>query len=103
MEDLEPMNDNKILADTQADPMQDAKGAAPQDNAEMPSASIRSHVRQCKMSRAMAKLVSQQDFYRNTNIALYAIISHQPFHLTCSRIRSSPLQSVIIHPCMLMT
>jgi hypothetical protein len=69
-QDFEHINDFNILADVLTDPMQDFKGAT-LPNLEAPLASTSSLGHQRKMSRTMAKSVSQWVFYGNTNCTIW--------------------------------
>ena len=67
VQEFEPDDDVNIHHDVPVNPMQDSEGATPTAPA-LPDAGTSSHGRQHKMSRAMAKSVSQQNFYGNRNM-----------------------------------
>ena len=65
--EFEPNDDINIPHDVPTNPMQDSEGVFPADPA-LSDASTSSRGRQRKMSRAMAKSVSQWNFYDNRNM-----------------------------------
>ncbi len=67
MKEFEPNNDINIYHEVPNNPIQDSEGATPTAPV-LPDASRSSCGRQLKMSRAMAKSVSQWNFYGNRNM-----------------------------------
>ena len=67
MQEFEPENDVNIPYDIPNNPIQDPEGATPTAPV-LPNAGTSSHGRHRKMSRAMAKSVSQQNFHGNRNM-----------------------------------
>ena len=67
MQEFEPNNDINIPHDVPTNTMQDSEGATP-TAPTLPDAGTSSHGRQHKMSSAMAKSISQQNFYCNRNM-----------------------------------